>query len=383
MTSICFTRLSEKDSMRSKEFTKIRVKLGQHVETKVLYAVKIMKDISSHEQLEKFMNEVRLLASCEFERIIRLKAASINGVLVNMHGQKSIVVYHVTQYARHGEFYRLLKETQCFDEKLARTYFVQLLKGVEYLHSIGISHRDIKPENILLGDHLELLIADFGSAARCRTETQKPIEFDSTDVVGSQEYNAPEISTSKTYLGEKADIFSAGVVLFFLLTGISPFREATPKDPYFGMLGQKDKAAFWTVFSNLNLSSKFKDLFERISERDVMNRADLSAIWAHAWTKGEVYEASELEEVMNERIEMYQKICTQEILGKIEKSKWLSQMVGMVMRPSTCGKSFYPETVYVEECAAINTMLEARTENSLRLDDQIVFRSDDHKTKDE
>jgi serine/threonine protein kinase len=342
-----------------------------------------MKDVSSQEQLEKFMNEVRLLASCEFEHIVRIKAVSINGVFVNMHGQKKIVVYHVTQYARQGEFYRLLKETQWFDEKLARTYFVQLLKGIEYLHSIGISHRDIKPENILMGEHLELLIADFGSAARCRTETQKPIEFDSADVVGSQEYNAPEISTSKTYLGEKADIFSAGVVLFFLLTGVSPFREATSRDPYFGMLGQKDKTAFFFFFSNLNLSPKFKDLFERITERDAMNRADLSAIWGHAWTKGDVYEASELEGVMNERIEIYQKICTQEVLGKIEKSKWLSQMMGMLMRPSASVKSFYPEVIYVEECAAINAMLEAKLDNDQHLDDQIITFPDDHKTKDE
>lgn len=356
--------------------------LGQRMETKALFAIKVMKDVSSAEQLEKFMNEVRLLASCEFEHIVRMEEVSINAVFVSARGHKKTVVYHATQCARHGEFYRLLKETQCFDEKLARTYFIQLLKGIQYLHSIGISHRDIKPENILLGDSLELLIADFGSAARCRTEAQKPIEFDSADVVGSQEYNAPEISTSKTYLGEKADIFSAGVVLFFLLTGANPFREATSRDPCFEMLGHKDKTAFWAIFSSLNLSPKFKDLFEQITERDASHRPDFAGIWAHAWTKGDTYETVELGEVMRERIEVYQKICTRKVLDKVEKSKWISQMMGMLIRPLLNAKTFYPDVAFVEECETINAMLKSRNDHSLS-DDQVSVPADDHKAKDE
>ncbi len=355
-----------------------------------------MKDISSPEKLEKFMNEVRLLSSCTSAHIVEIQAVSINGTLITSQGQKKTVVYHVTQYAQHGELFRLIKETECFDEKLARSYFVQLLKGLEYLHSIGISHRDIKPENLLLDNRLTLLIADFGSAARCRTESNKAIEFDSAIIVGSQEYNAPEINMDKTYFGEKADMFSAGVCLFFLLTGSPPFREATAQDLHFDLLSQKDKSTFWSTFAAANLSEKFKDLFEKITERDITHRADIAAIWAHPWMKGGVYEKAELFEAMQGRIEIYNKICVREIQEKIEQDRWMSKMMisrirPPVVEPTLSEKALYMDPLYkesLEECASINAKLELKNVPILtppaRSDDQMpVPPSEEARTKSE
>ena len=53
----------------------------------------------------------------------------------------------------------------------AQKYFVQLISGVEYLHSRGVSHRDIKPENILLDDNDDVKISDFGMATLFRFTT--------------------------------------------------------------------------------------------------------------------------------------------------------------------------------------------------------------------
>ena len=377
-------------------FTHDRVKLGQHIGTKKLCAVKLMKDITSIDKLEKFMNEVRLLASCSSSQVVEIQAVSINGTLINSHGQKRTVVYHVTQYAKHGELYRLIKETESFDEKLGRTYFVQLLKGLEYLHSIGISHRDIKPENLLLDHRLTLLLADFGSAARCRTtDGHKAIEFDSAVTVGSQEYNAPEINMEKTYYGEKADLFSAGICLFFFLTGSSPFREATVQDPYFELLSQKDKSNFWSLFSSVNFSAKFRDLFEKITERDVTHRIDIGGIWSHPWIKGEaLYDKAELAEAMQQRVEVYTKICMREIQEKIENERWMSKMCMSFIRPPAIEPvisekpldNAYKESL--EECAMINARLELKNlvvPGLTRADDQVLMPTvaDEARKKDE
>ena len=120
-----------------------RVKLGQTLDTQEWCAIKIMKDASSLEKLDKFLNEARLLSFCSDASIVGIKAVSISGTYCTV-SHKRPVVYHVTHYAKYGELYNLIKDTGPFSERLARTYFVQLLKGsLERLTSrIGVSALD-------------------------------------------------------------------------------------------------------------------------------------------------------------------------------------------------------------------------------------------------
>ena len=67
--------------------------------------------------------------------------------------------------AEGGELMDFLLITGAFNEPLARHYFKQLMIGLEYCHSNGVTHRDLKPDNLLLDANYVLKIADFGWAA--------------------------------------------------------------------------------------------------------------------------------------------------------------------------------------------------------------------------
>ena len=66
------------------------------------------------------------------------------------------------EYAGGGELFDYVAETGKFSEKVARTYFHQMMNGVHYMHERGYANRDIKPENLLLSNNFVLKIADFG-----------------------------------------------------------------------------------------------------------------------------------------------------------------------------------------------------------------------------
>lgn len=113
--------------------------------------------------------------------------------------------------------------------------------------------------------------------------------------VGSEEYNAPELfinssnhhdtalDSNHMYDGAKADVFSAGVTLFLMLTKCPPFRSANTKDPYFRRLSAADKKAFWKIFSTLELNENVRDLFEKMTEKDADSRYSISEVKAHQW----------------------------------------------------------------------------------------------------
>lgn len=121
---------------------------------------------------------------------------------------------------------------------------------------MGIAHRDIKPENLLIDDKGKLVIGDFGFACDALDQNRNStLLIEKIKNVGSEEYNAPELFelNDKTYDGAKADIFSAGVTLFLMLTKCPPFRAANAKDPYFRRLSAADKKAFWKIFNGIDI----------------------------------------------------------------------------------------------------------------------------------
>ena len=158
------------------------------------------------------------------------------------------------------------KKNSCkgLSEDISKIIFVQLLDGVEFIHSHMICHRDLKLENVLIDKDLNIKICDFGHSA----STEKLLD----DLIGTKEYCAPELILG-SYDGCLADLWSLGIILYILLAGRCPFnrqRINTPfrtyNVPYFHYIDHK-------VFS----------LIREIVKEHPENRLGISDIRKHYW----------------------------------------------------------------------------------------------------
>nr|XP_029501925.1 serine/threonine-protein kinase STK11-like isoform X1 [Oncorhynchus nerka]XP_029501926.1 serine/threonine-protein kinase STK11-like isoform X1 [Oncorhynchus nerka]XP_029501927.1 serine/threonine-protein kinase STK11-like isoform X1 [Oncorhynchus nerka]XP_029501928.1 serine/threonine-protein kinase STK11-like isoform X1 [Oncorhynchus nerka]XP_029501929.1 serine/threonine-protein kinase STK11-like isoform X1 [Oncorhynchus nerka]XP_029501930.1 serine/threonine-protein kinase STK11-like isoform len=159
--------------------------------------------------------EIQLLRRLQHKNVIHLV-----DVLYNEEKQK---MYMVMEYCVCGmqEMLDSVPEKR-FPVFQAHGYFLQLLDGLEYLHSQGIVHKDIKPGNLLLTTDGALKISDLGVA-----EALHPFAEDDTcrTSQGSPAFQPPEIANGlDTFSGFKVDIWSAGITLYNITTSLYPFE---------------------------------------------------------------------------------------------------------------------------------------------------------------
>jgi len=131
-------------------------------------------------------------------------------------GELKKVSYILMEFAPHGDFFDLItKYRDSFDDKLVRTYFRQLIDGIEYLHACKVAHLDLKPENLLIGADFNLKIADF--------DLSHVIGDKKIFSRGTRYYRGPEFFRESGEPDLKvpfaSDVYSAGIILFILKSG--------------------------------------------------------------------------------------------------------------------------------------------------------------------
>ena len=94
---------------------------------------------------------------------------------------------------------------------------------------------------------------------------------------------APEIKEGRVYDGKKADLFSAAVVMFILVRGIFPFKEALKEEFFFNYLVNKNYTDYWKKVESTYLSADCRDLLQRMLSYDPAERPSIEEISVHPW----------------------------------------------------------------------------------------------------
>ncbi|KAG7483869.1 hypothetical protein MATL_G00042980 [Megalops atlanticus] len=173
--------------------------------------------------------------------------------------------YLFLEYCSGGELFDRIEPDVGMPERDAHKFFQQLIAGVEYLHSVGITHRDIKPENILLDDKDNLKISDFGLATMFRHRGR---ERRLTRLCGTLPYVAPELMTRTEFSAQPADTWACGIVLTAMLAGELPWDQPTEScQEYSDWLQRKTYLTPWKKIEATPLSLLTKILLHDPDKR--------------------------------------------------------------------------------------------------------------------
>lgn len=186
-------------------------RLDRDVALKILYP-HLAEDSSF---LDRFEREAKSAA--------RLSHPHVVGVLdqgVEDSAERSLA-YLVMEYVPGKTLRDLLREKGWLTPRLALAMMDPVVEGLGAAHDVGLVHRDVKPENVLLASNGRIKIADFGLARAVSTTTN------TGTLIGTVAYLSPELVTGGG-ADARSDIYSAGIVLFELLTGQQPYTGDVP-----------------------------------------------------------------------------------------------------------------------------------------------------------
>ena len=190
---------------------------------------------------ESFLTEAKAMA--------KLNHPNLLGVFD--YGDVGGMPYIVMEYVQGGSLHQAAWN-QAMDPQAAVGIVKGICDGIAHAHENGIVHRDIKPSNILLTTKAEPKVADFGLAHSTDSE-------ESGMMMGTPGYTAPEVFHDPSQAGTLADMYSVGVILHQLLTGIDPAGSSGPPTKATGNIRLD---AIWRKATNINPSQRFGSMAE-------------------------------------------------------------------------------------------------------------------------
>ncbi|XP_070539170.1 testis-specific serine/threonine-protein kinase 3-like [Ptychodera flava] len=196
------------------------------------------------------------------------------------HFQHDDKFYTILNLAEGGNLDTYIRRKMKLQEPEARKLFRQILQAVSYCHNRAkIAHGDISCSNILLCRHGDVKLADFGMSVELKKSGGKL----HTSHSGTFGYAAPEILDGRPHDPRLADIWSLGVVLFYMVTGSYPFSVSEGVE---AMRSAMDRTPRWPRPLN-RVSKECRDLIKSMLNVNTEERARLGDIWNSDWLKVE------------------------------------------------------------------------------------------------
>ncbi|XP_010455773.1 PREDICTED: calcium-dependent protein kinase 21-like [Camelina sativa] len=243
----------------------------REIETGNTYACKsiLKRKLISKQDKEDVKREIQIMQYLSGQpNIVEIKGAYEDKQSVHL----------VMELCAGGELFDRIIAQGHYSERAAAGIIRSIVNVVQICHFMGVVHRDLKPENFLLSSKEEnamLKATDFGLSVFI--EEGKVYR----DIVGSAYYVAPEV-LRRSY-GKEIDIWSAGVILYILLSGVPPFWAENEK----GIFDEVVKAEIdfesqpWP-----SISESAKDLVRKMLTKDPRRRFTAAQVLEHPWIKG-------------------------------------------------------------------------------------------------
>ncbi len=194
------------------------VYLAEHKLSGQKRAIKVLprKRVSDKSYLDRFYREGKAAASLNHPNIVRIYDIC----------NEADTHYMVMEWVDGIDLYELVKKDGPLSFEKGIDYVMQAAEGLRHAHQKNLVHRDIKPANLLLARDGVVKILDLGLALM-REETESLTVLYNEKVMGTADYLAPEQAVNSHEVDHRADIYSLGCTLYFLLTGHPPFPEGT------------------------------------------------------------------------------------------------------------------------------------------------------------
>ena len=195
-----------------------QVFLAEHSTLRRRAAVKVLSIPVAEDDIarERFHREARAAAALDHPNIVRVFDLSQEGQLL----------YLVMEFIEGVNLQKLVSHTGPLSVEAAVSYAHQTALGLQHAHEKGLIHRDVKPGNILVDRHGVARVLDLGLVRSTEGEdSQLTLRFGGKGVLGTVDYLAPEQAVDSSAVDARADVYSLGATLYYLLAGHTLFPE--------------------------------------------------------------------------------------------------------------------------------------------------------------